>query len=95
MMQADESSGKRIFPFYESGGRRFESFRARQDSRVSVPDTWVTVYSGDMGNTLVVSLSLKGASEAARSLRRSGGALRERLRYRPQLDAIAGADLGL
>ena len=46
----------------------------------SVPDTWVTVYSGDMGNTLVVSLSLMVTHEAARSLRRYWGALRERLR---------------
>jgi hypothetical protein len=36
----------------------------------SVPDTWVTVYSGDMGNTLVVSCHFVTGSEAARSLRR-------------------------
>jgi hypothetical protein len=36
----------------------------------SVPDTWVTFHTGDMGNTLVVSLSLMGTGEAARSLRR-------------------------
>jgi hypothetical protein len=31
--------------------RRFESSRPSQPMRVSVPDTWVTVYSGDIGNT--------------------------------------------
>jgi hypothetical protein len=46
----------------------------------SVPDTWVTVYSGDMGNTLVVSCHCQ---RVAKPLARYGairGALRERLR---------------
>src|SRR5215469_14719480 len=38
----------------EGKGQRFESPRARQYKRGSVPDTWVTVYTGDIGNTSVV-----------------------------------------
>jgi hypothetical protein len=40
-------------PDFESGGRGFESLRARHLQKGSIPDTWVTFYTGDMGNTLV------------------------------------------
>ena len=48
-------------PNFESGGRGFESLRARHYLAVrpvSDPDTWVTDYSGDMGNTFGGILSL-------------------------------------
>jgi hypothetical protein len=41
---------------YEPGGRRFESCRARHFLRGSIPETWVTDHSGDIGN----SFGLKG-----------------------------------
>ena len=48
----------------------------------SVPDTWVTVYCGDMGNTFAVFLSFIINREAARSLQRFWGRARERLHWR-------------
>jgi hypothetical protein len=54
-------------PDFESGGRGFESLRARQKSKVrsghmgwSVPDTWVTV----IPETWVTLLLRKGSREA-------------------------------
>jgi hypothetical protein len=60
--QLDRASG------FEPEGRGFESLRPRQNFSVrsrSVPDGQVTVYSGDMGDTL----SLKGCLALSSSTR--------------------------
>src|SRR4029077_9831140 len=48
--------------------------------RRSVPDTWVTVYTGDIGNTLVVSCLCWVLAKPLARYGAMGGALRERLR---------------
>ena len=46
----------------EGKGHTFESCRVRQSTQWSVPDTWVTVYTEDIGNTFGPKGFARGSS---------------------------------